>query len=659
MLLDQIVLHNFGLYRGRHVIVLTTKPNKPIVLFGALNGSGKTTLLDALQLVLYGKMAQCSNRRELAYEEFLRRCVHRDAEPQNAAIELQFRQRISGVEHTYRVHRSWVAQERTVREKVEVLRDGRLDPVLTESWLEFIEELLPVRLSKFFFFDGEQIEALADLESSADVLATSIQSLLGLDLVEQLVTDLKVVERRNRDKQKPAQEQAELATAELQVKEIEARFAESQMQCAGQQNKLDRLREQVRRLETKFKREGGEIFGKRVELQEQRVNVSARLKETEEKLRQLAAGPAPLLLVDDLLAELAATASHKSGLDLDALDQLLQDRDALVVKVVKAAGADKRLTSAIREHLRHDRAMRVDRANQQSGLQLSQQVLSDIRALHSGGGLAKEAANAKLLVSQLEDLQRELARLDRLIETLPAPGALEELTKKLEETRQELSRAEGALVMLQEQTRALEQERDRKWKTFAKRADADVEERFKQKEASRIIEYAESVRVALGRFKDEAARRHVRRIEDLITSGLEHLLRKDDLVSKVQINPVTYRMTLLGRNGTELSPDRLSAGERQLLAVATIWGLARAAGRPLPVVIDTPLGRLDSIHRSYLVERYFPTASHQVLLLSTDEEIDSVQFNKLKPHLARTYLLTYNQQQSSTVVQPGYFPECQ
>lgn len=106
MILDQIVLHNFGLYQGYHVVELTPSKNKPIILFGGLNGSGKTTLLDALKLVLHGKLADCSNRRELSYEEFLRRSISRAVDPQEgAALELWFRHRVDGVERFFRIRR--------------------------------------------------------------------------------------------------------------------------------------------------------------------------------------------------------------------------------------------------------------------------------------------------------------------------------------------------------------------------------------------------------------------------------------------------------------------------------------------------------------------------------------------------------------------------
>jgi len=69
------------------------------------------------------------------------------------------------------------------------------------------------------------------------------------------------------------------------------------------------------------------------------------------------------------------------------------------------------------------------------------------------------------------------------------------------------------------------------------------------------------------------------------------------------------------------------------------------------------LGRLDSSHRTNLVERYFPVASHQVILLSTDTEIGEVEIQQLRQQdaIAREYLLKYNSSDRQTIIEPGYF----
>ena len=120
----------------------------------------------------------------------------------------------------------------------------------------------------------------------------------------------------------------------------------------------------------------------------------------------------------------------------------------------------------------------------------------------------------------------------------------------------------------------------------------------------------------------------------MITASFRFLLRKQTLVERILIDPATFGVTLYDGAGHALPRQRLSEGEKQIFAVAMLWGLARASARPLPAVIDTPMARLDAVHRQNLVERYFPNASHQVVLLSTDTEVDRHYYQALQPHIA-------------------------
>ena len=93
--------------------------------------------------------------------------------------------------------------------------------------------------------------------------------------------------------------------------------------------------------------------------------------------------------------------------------------------------------------------------------------------------------------------------------------------------------------------------------------------------------------------------------------------------------------------------------------VLDFWGLARASTRPLPSIIDTPMARLDATHRNHLVERYFPNASHQVIILSTDTEVDQDYYETLSPHLSHAYHLDYNEKKQFTEATEGYFWEAE
>ena len=88
--------------------------------------------------------------------------------------------------------------------------------------------------------------------------------------------------------------------------------------------------------------------------------------------------------------------------------------------------------------------------------------------------------------------------------------------------------------------------------------------------------------------------------------------------------------------------DRLSAGERQLLAIAVLSALIKERKGRFPVVVDTPLARLDQQHRSALIKRFFATVSHQVVVLSTDQEVDGLAYEALKPFTNAEYTLDFD-----------------
>jgi DNA sulfur modification protein DndD len=157
------------------------------------------------------------------------------------------------------------------------------------------------------------------------------------------------------------------------------------------------------------------------------------------------------------------------------------------------------------------------------------------------------------------------------------------------------------------------------------------------------------------KFKEALIGSHIESLGNSITACFQSLHRKKDLNLRFNIQSSDFSLHIITSDGQEMPSSKLSAGERQLLAVAILWALAKSSGKTLPTVIDTPLGRLDGPHREKLIKNYFPMASSQVLIFSTDEEVNEKYYKALKPHISAEYKINYDEKSQSSSFEEGYF----
>ncbi len=657
MILDAIVIQNFGVYGGRQEILLTPESeDRPIILFGGMNGGGKTTLLDAVQLAFYGPKARCSNRGKLSYRDYLRATIHRGADPaEGASLAIHFRRAVDGEMHSYRVQRSWRVGTKGVDETFDVMRDGEHDALLSEHWDEYIESYIPSGISHLFFFDAEQIKELAEGEHAAELLGTAIHSLLGLDLVDRLETDLLALERRKKTAGKAGEDAQRLKHAEEELARLDHMVEETIQAKAALTGEAGQLAKAAAQCEERFRLEGGDLFVRRKDLEDDVTRLEKELSAEEHALRELAAGAAPLLLIQPLLAEVEVQARREAEIHkAQVLVSALEDRDASVLDQLRQTRTPSAQISRMEAILRKDRDARQELVSEPCFLEADEHLLGELRHLRQNV-LPEASSKIAAGLESAAGMRERVTRAETTLARVPEADAIALLQRELETLRSAHQQKRAEVDALEAKLQVIVRQREAAEEALKRSLTDDTEKQIGREDQERVLKHSAKVRGTLEQFRTAIIRKHATRIERLMLEAFTQLLRKTSLVTDLKIDPETFRIELTGGDGHSLPFDRLSAGERQLLATSLLWGLARASGRPLPTIIDTPLGRLDSSHRRHLVERYFPVASHQVILLSTDEEIDEDSLARLSPHIGKAYHLEFDEALRSTRVTSGYF----
>lgn len=660
MILERLTIENFRVFEGRHTFDLAPRvkdgKKRPIVLFGGLNGSGKTTILTAVRLALYGKLSLGMRLSSKVYEEHLRKFIHRSKaraadEESSASVQIGFSYASLGVKKHYVVTRSWLDTGKRVKEILSVEEDGVLLEDLNHDQCQgFLNELVPIGVSELFFFDGEKIAELAE-DTNGEVLGDAVKKLLGLDLFETLDADLGVLLRNEVKKSSEKDLLSQINHLQDQLKEFKKKAEEELVAYEQLKPQVIETQNTLTKLETELSAKGGAWAVTREEAIREQVALSEEQKQLQERLREVIADTFPFTLAQDFvqktLRRLKVESDRKRNQHIaEAVrDRLLAVQERL--HLILGPKEIKELEAVVSEELASlsvpgDKAPLVH--------DISDRVLAQIEsvinsALEHGQALSKE------LAKRLEVVEEQLDRAGQRIARAPEEDQIKPLVERIRAADEALRSARLA------QKKHLEHHKSYLLDAVgvARQLDKVFANKSSNESKARVVQNAYNAKGLLKDFAEAATKRKIADLENEFVLSFERLARKEDVHLCASIDPTTFAVILHRPDGVEVDKDELSAGEKQIFAISILEALARISGRQLPIIIDTPLGRLDSVHRTKLIERYFPNASHQVIILSTDTEVDESFYKDLSPSISHAFKLEYLPESGSTTAQEGYF----
>ncbi|MCC3454900.1 DNA sulfur modification protein DndD [Microcoleus sp. PH2017_08_TRC_O_A] len=659
----ELVLKNFGPYAGTQTINL--RPEKdgnpcPVILFGGMNGGGKTTLMDAIRLALYGGRAQCSTRGNLSYSDFINQCVNRHTPPlEETRVELTFEQVQDDQLTQFKIVRYWkkpdIKDTLSILIYSEIVKDWWSDKAITNTWDEYIETLLPVGISNLFLFDGEQVKELAELETPPEFVVGAIKSLLGLELAERLAVDLEILAGRKRKEIAGKKDLAALEKIEATFQEISNKKQFATEEQASLKNKLEKAQTNQQKASDKFIYQGGKIAGDRSQLDRQLNDYRNQADKTRLAMMELASNMLPLALISPLLTAAKTQAETEASQQQAKIAQnVIKQRSDRLLNYIAEISLNPQQLDKIQDFIREeDRELEQQAATDAPPWMNADN--SNIQQLENllGYQIKAEETLVAQQIAEITHIETEIDFTDRQLAAAASPEAYEKLEEEVRNAQKAVVIAAAAL----ESANSRIAELDKELAKTQKQLESYSSEYITIRNSQHVIASIAKAQNTLKLFKEKLTLKKLNKLEIEITDCFRYLLHKSDLVHRVAIDTDTFSLSIYDPEGKPVPKHRLSAGEKQLLAIAFLWGLARVSGRQLPVAIDTPLGRLDSSHRNNLVERYFPSASHQVILLSTDTEISQTEYDKLQEleAIAHSYLLNYDSTKRQTTVETGYF----
>jgi DNA sulfur modification protein DndD len=655
MYFSELVLQNYRPFKGRHVINFDPGERKrPVVLFGGMNGAGKTSINEAISLALYGHRAQLSSKGKTPYVNFLESCINRHCKgSEQVRIELEFVTLLDSDLQRIRVIRNW---DRSVQGKdtLTVLKNGWVDESLISTWDETIEALFPLGISSLFLFDGEQIRELADLEAPSVQMIKSIRELFGLGIADRLTEDLTTLVRRSKSaleadpEWKDLASKIELAKAEIDVKRNQQKELSLLLQNA--EATVESCQQIFNYTNDQFLTEGGRLTEEQSKLQSAVTTASDRIKQIKQSMTTLAGGFLPFCMVQPLIKRALSQAELEIAQEKNAtISQFMETWDEEFMAFIEKLKLQSAKVQQIQQYL--DQSLsRLQQPSADQWMKAEPSCAAAVNHIYSVELPAKSLEMSKL-IEAMAQADAELHTVEVQLSKAASPEQYEQLKRSLQLAQERLISAQVQRDGLKNDIDRIERDINKIHSALEKKADTFLALQGKEN----IIDKTPKVQETLALFKEKILNKKITALETQIAEFFRYLLHKTDLIHRVSIDPKNFGMKIYDPSGHPIPKKQLSAGEQQMLAISFLWALSRVSRYKIPVVIDTPLGRLDSTHREALITRYFPEASHQVILFSTDTEIDDRAISLLRQTgaIAREYLLVHEPATSRAYA--GYF----
>lgn len=696
MKIKAIALKNIGPYVGENSFDFSTDDhNKNMILIGGKNGAGKTTLFNAIKTCLYGCVAygfESSNTRYYhEIEKFLNE-NEKNKKGGQAQIVVKLVLDDGKYNHIYTFDRSWRITGKRIVEQFDLYKDSTLLSQTDKGDFEnYLLQILPPNLFRFYFFDGERISDFVFNNNNNSDFKDAFLKLCNLDTMEIIKENFKRVSRaKTKGNNNVAYEYEKCIEADNlfadRVFAAEEEYKEITVEIAQIYDKLSSL-------EKAYAKSGGITKKAWKGMQEQIAKEELRRNNQRKWLKDVANNVLPFVVLRSQLENLKTqiAAEHKAQLDANMKTMIrTPEIKTIIENVLTSVGIE--LANDVSERIIYEISGYSDTSSEiKPVLNLSDndrfELIAKINSL-----LAFDTGRIRSATKDIDASLNHVKRIRKKMERSSVENYEDYLQQKsdLNEKRSELTQA------LLDIDRELQEYRAQKAISSSNliKAKSNYEAYLKKRSINDISARA---LLAFDELESLLYRRSIRLVEEEFKMSFSALINKLDLIDGIHIdenlNVIPYKNTtfsiselkqIIDKNGEEhliaqiglyayevfmglKDPSnsivvlpvevkkQLSAGEKQIFIMALYQALAKLNKIDVPYIIDTPFARIDKDHREKILEHFFMKLNGQVIVLSTDEEIVGEYQEIIHDAVSDTFVLQHTETGTTKVLANTYF----
>lgn len=712
MKINTVTIKNFRSYKAETTFDFKLEKNKNIILIGGENGAGKSSIFEAIKLCLYGPLTYKYKGMVSNYIAKIKNIINEDAyydKEVSSFIELDINLKENAEENNYQIKREWSFIDSRIFERYIVIENGKtLEDVDASNFYEYFKSKIPPAIFDLSFFDGEKLFDFFEERITGRKLKDTMLTLNNFDVLNDLSKELTLnAKRKNRERKNLKSEIIELEELEEELYQLKSDHKNNKLAIATTVKQNDELAIKMLEKKKEFIRAGGLNKEERERLIREISKYEEERDRINMEIKNFSNDVLPFLMVSKELEKLEkqiyleqdflAYEFIKDKLDIDSIQSNLKDNK------IKSQDVDAMLEviynlivpSTINKEFKPLHLLSKDQSNKVVSKissilnikiskinyfyrvkKLTERIKTNREKLRSSMNEEEEVVYLKSINNQEkkyyesirtietfkitnENLEKEIVKLENKIIKLNEKVDLIKKADNIKDISDDIIKMTDELLS----TITYKKRKDAvicfnqifkqiiRKNIFIDYIDIDedfeinlyVKKKFNAKEIEQMID-----NIGINDFEDKVGTKF---IEELLGEGVKINSRNLDEKLKEIKNDSSIELSY------KIDIMNLSSGEKQIYILCLYWALIKSAGITIPFIVDTPYARIDETHRNAITTKFLPNISQQVIVLSTNTEIEGEVYKDMKKYVSNEFTLHYDETDRSTIVEEGYFKE--